>query len=102
MFVKVTLDGGVSLVDVDNFSRFSVVALQGVDTDTALRRSAAGYLPDPDSDARISVDWIRAKGEEMSLPMSWNDSLEGMLEYARSKNWFNEDGTITAHVELNA
>jgi hypothetical protein len=100
MVVSVGTDGHVSLRDTDDFTKFSVLTSEGVDTDDVLRRSAAGYLRDPDEGARIRVGWLREKALEMSLSAAWSRGLEGMLEYASSKNWLNDDGTISAHVEL--
>ncbi len=98
MFVKVLDDGSVSMIDVHNFSKFAVIAPRGVDTGEALVRSSAGYRPD--TDARIRVEWMRARAEELSLSSAWHKDFEGMLKYAASKNWLNDDGTITAHVEV--
>ena len=98
MIVQVDNAGAASITDVDSFTSFHVAAASGVDVDDALRRNEAGYLTD--QDARVRVDWLRAQAEERSLPASWYENLDGMLNYAATKNWLNDDDTITAHVEL--
>ena len=99
MIVNVDVDGNVSMTrDTGNFAKFCVAATPGVDIDGALQRGEAGHLPD--EDARIRVDWLRAQAAGLSLPASWYQGLEGMLQYAASKGWLHDDGTISAHIEF--
>ncbi|MEY2455868.1 MAG: hypothetical protein QOK06_962 [Acidimicrobiaceae bacterium] len=97
MIVRVSADGAVALVEVDDLARFHVEAERGADVDGALATAGAGRLG-ADGDARITVTWLRSTSRRAGEP-AWDDGLEGMLGYAGTKGWLDDDGaTIRAHV----
>ena len=49
----------------------------------------------------ISADWIRSEVAGRVEP-GWVESFDGMVAYARSKGWLDDDGShIRAHIELD-
>jgi hypothetical protein len=79
------------LAEADDCSAFHVGHLGG-DLATALE-AIGGRLGD-DGDARIPVAWVR---QWSTAPAG---DLDGMLAYAGSKGWLDDDGTtLRAHVE---
>lgn len=103
MFVQVDLRPDppvVTLEEPDDTKRFHLCVVGGKDLGLvygALVDAAAGRL-DGD-DAEIAVDAVRrmAAGRVSS---AWDDDLDAMLDFARSKGWLDETGsTIRAHVE---
>lgn len=70
----------VSLREADDFGGFKVVVAKASDAQVSraeLRRLAGARADDPE----------------------WSAQLEKMIEYAESKGWVAEDGSIQAHLE---
>ncbi|MEJ2869824.1 hypothetical protein WCD74_18800 [Actinomycetospora sp. OC33-EN08] len=60
---------------------------------------AGGELLPDGNHVMIPVETLRrlAAGR---VPEGWESDFEGMLSYARSKDWMNDDGTaVRAHLE---
>jgi hypothetical protein len=94
-------DPGISteLVEADDFKHFSVVVHAHADAET-LRR-AVGALGRSDGDSFVFVDpnaLVRLPGALAHDP-EWHTSLDGMLEFARSKGWVDASGMVRAHVQ---
>jgi hypothetical protein len=75
-----TVPPTATLADVDDFERFEVVAA-------------------PVSHVFVPVEELRRLAGERAGDPAWEESLEGMVAYARSKDWLDENGAIRAHVE---
>ena len=95
----------VTLEEPDDVQRFhvSVVGGDGDAPDSlamvyaALVDAAAGRLEG--DDAWIAVDAVRRMAQGRVGP-AWDADLEGMLGYARTQGWLDENGyAIRAHVE---
>jgi hypothetical protein len=105
----------VSLRDHDGMTRFAVLAIpeQPGDGD---RNGALGALAaalsvhdagtvDPDGDVLVPVIALeRLAGEAASregqgLGSDWGGRFAAMLQYAATKGWLADDGSIRAHVE---
>ncbi|MBS1870055.1 MAG: hypothetical protein JSS99_10350 [Actinobacteria bacterium] len=90
----------VSLEQEQDFTRFHV-AVRGTRApelvDRALREQQVGRL-DGDGQAHVALAALeRLAGPQ---PAAWSQELEGMVAYARTKGWWDEDaGAIAAHVE---
>lgn len=81
----------------DDFGRFHVEVAGDGDVDAAV--STFGRLDDDGDHAWISVQAIR---EATSGPVDegWEQRFQGMLDYAGSKGWLDEDrAAIRAHIE---
>jgi len=87
----------VTLQDPRDFGAFHVAA-QGGDAsafDDAVRRlGAAG----PEGHVFVRRDALERLAGELAQDPDWRRSLDGMLEYAASKGWLDEEGAIQAHV----
>ena len=103
MFVQVDLavmPPVLSLEEPDDTKRFHVTVTGGDSYALlfgALVDGAAGRLEG--EDAWITVDAVRRMARGRVGP-SWDDELQAMLDFARSKGWLDEHGNaIRAHVE---
>jgi len=70
----------------------------------ALEAAGAGWV-DADGDARIPSDSLRALAaqavddEGTELGDGWESEFTGMLDFAGSSGWIDDDGAVRAHVE---
>lgn len=99
MIVSISKDEVVTLLEPGEFKRLQVSAPEAVDVDHALQGSRAGRWETETGSARVSVDWLRNSVKAALRDQAWIKDLDGMLEYASSKGWLHDDGTIAAHVE---
>ena len=107
--------GGVMLRGREDMQHFSVQAVPERPGDgpaagalgalaAALSVHAAGtvgpegdVLIPPDAVRRLAVDAAREDGT--SLDPGWETKFIGMVDYAASKGWVDEDGSLRAHIE---
>jgi hypothetical protein len=72
--------------------------------DSILARSGAGRATS-DGDALLPAAVVRdlavtaAEAAGRSRDGSWDEGFAGMLEFAGTKGWIDDDGAIRAHVE---
>ena len=97
MIVELDLSGDVArarLLEADDFKAFKVVVQGG---GPALSSSSA--VAKVDEHAWVRVDALRELAGTAATP-EWEASLQGMLEYARSKDWVDDElDAVRAHVE---
>ena len=100
MEVEIDLRGAsprARLVDPDDFKGFKVVL---IDDGTAMGDRLA-----PVGVARVDEHaWVRIEELERlagpSATAEWRESLAGMLDFARSKGWVDEElGAVRGHIE---
>ena len=103
MYVQVDLRADppvVTLEEPEDTKRVHLAVVGGKDVGRvygALVDAAAGRLEG--DDAQIAVDAVRRMAAGRVGPR-WDEELDAMLEFARSKGWLDETGsTIRAHVE---
>jgi hypothetical protein len=100
MIVVVGTDG-VHVEAPEDLRRFHVQAPPGVDAAAAL--AAVGFgrgAGDGGDDLLVSVAAVRAAVSGQVDPNVWEPQFAAMLDYAGSKGWLSDDGTmIRAHVE---
>ena len=96
--IEVHADGAEArLAEPDDFKGFKVV-LRDNRASLAERVASVGVAR-LDEHAWIRVDALRELAGAAATP-EWEASLAGMLEYARSKGWVDDDlDAIRAHVE---
>jgi len=90
----------VRLVEPSDFARFSVV-VDGVSPEQAggVLRAAGAGAPAGDGDVLVSEDWLAARLAAAGV-RGWEQSLDEMIAYARSRGWFSEQPRgVRAHVE---
>ncbi len=69
-----------------------------------LEAAGAGWV-DADGDARIPPDALRslagraADDEAREIDPGWEEEFTGMLDYAGTSGWIDDDGAVRAHVE---
>ncbi len=104
MYIQVQLGEdaeGPELVESADFTRFHVAVRGRGDAgtlDEALRASDVGSV-DGDGEAMVRVDAVRRLAGP-AVDEAWEQGLAAMLDYARSKGWTSDDGTVVrAHVE---
>jgi hypothetical protein len=100
MIVELDLGGagvGARLVDPDDFKAFKVVVVG--DEPSLGERVAAAGIARLDEHAWVSIDALRGLAGPAATP-EWEASLQSMVEYARSKDWVDDElGAIRGHVE---
>src|SRR3954451_16857408 len=80
----------------DDFKGFKVVMHGDPPGRAAALEAVAAKV---EKHAWITVDALRALAGSAATE-AWEESLQGMVGYATSKGWFDEDlGAIRAHVE---
>jgi hypothetical protein len=87
----------VTLQDPRDFGAFHV-ATQGGDTsafDEAVRRLGASGA---EGHVFVPRDALERLAGDLAHDPDWRRSLDGMLEYAASTGWLDEEGAIQAHV----
>ena len=106
--------GSVALRDRDDMKGFAVRAIpEGPDGGSgngalgalaaALSLRDAGTVA-PDGDAFITPGAVRALAEEAAasegkaLDAEWESRFTAMVEYAATKGWIGDDGSIQAHI----
>jgi len=103
VIINVDLTGEAAVVELsepEDCKRFNVAA-RGGEADAlgaALADAGIGRLL-PSGDAMIEVQAVRRMAAGR-VPDGWDDEFAGMLQYAESKGWLDNDGAaIQAHVE---
>ena len=100
MIVELDLGGagvGARLVDPDDFKAFKVLVVG--DEPSLGERVAAAGIARLDEHAWVSIDALRGLAGPAATP-AWEASLQSMVEYARSKDWVDDElGAIRGHVE---
>ena len=85
----------VQLLEPDVFTSFKAVVHGG----SSLAESGARGVERVDEHAWIRIDALRELAGAAATP-DWEESLKGMLDYARSKGWVDDElGAVRAHVE---
>ncbi len=86
-----------TLIDPATFTTFSVRS-DGTDSQVVgLAMGPAGDAADESDHVWVSIDWLieAAAGDD-----EWRGQFDGMVGYATSKGWLNEERThIKAHLE---
>ena len=100
MFVKLGIDGSVTLEDRDNFRAFKLVIEGGPARLDQARRALANTAELPDqADAWIYEQALRQRPETANDP-AWQQNLGAMIEKARPHGWIDEQKkAIKAHIE---
>ncbi|MCW5770120.1 MAG: hypothetical protein KIT16_00690 [Rhodospirillaceae bacterium] len=99
MIVRIDAAGQVTLDSPLDFKKFHVECAGGRDRFDACRKAlaAVGVLETPDAAwiyARALRDWAPHAADP-----AYRQGLDGMLAYARTKNWMRDDiDAVRAHV----
>jgi hypothetical protein len=102
MRISIDRDGKASLEEPDVFTSFSVLAATSNTRVLDEALAALGrYNHDGDAARHVFVDqlWLVANAGDLADDKSWRVQLDGMVSYARTKGWVDDDGRIRAHVE---
>jgi hypothetical protein len=97
VIVEIRLDTDtpeVELLEPDVFTAFKVVL-----RDAGPSLAGAPVVARVDEHAWIRIEALRELAGESATP-AWEESLAGMVAYARSKGWVDDElGAVRAHVE---
>jgi hypothetical protein len=92
--------GSARLVDAEDLTSFAVV-LEGDEDPSPAALAAGGVLGFGDH-AWVRTDALRRLAGPLATP-EWEEAFAGMLEYARSRGWVDDDhGAVRGHVERRA
>ena len=99
MFVRLGDEGPPTLEEPEDCSRFHVESSGNDPGALGERLDGAGRIEGaPPGPVWIDVDWVRSQARGR-VPEGWDRSFEGMLGYASSKGWLDDEGrSIRAHV----
>ncbi len=103
MFVKLAIDGKVTLEDRDNFRAFKLV-VEGTPARLEQARRALANVAELDNekDAWIYEQALRDR-PEVANDATWLQNLGGMIEKAKPHGWIDEKKkAIKAHIEWAA
>ena len=100
MFVKLAVDGSVTLEDRDNFRTFKLVIEGGPARLDQARRALMNTAELPDQ----ASAWIYEQGlrqrPEVAGDEQWQGNFSAMIEKARPHGWIDEQKkAIKAHIE---
>ncbi len=99
MIIEVGANGGVRLGEPTAFTAFHVSGNReaAVANRDRLRRSGI-ELTDDASHAWVEVDALRRLAGA-AVDDGWEASLAGMVQFAESKGWTDEQGRLQAHCD---
>ncbi len=100
MHIVISKDLRARLEDPRNFKSFKVVVESAAISDAQLAAALAGVGTVADSKTVwIAEKWLRGQ-VGLADDKAWQDSLSGMIQFARKHGWVDESkGTVRAHVE---
>ncbi len=88
----------VSLLQPDEFTRFSVALRGEGDLSQVLRQSALGRLAPDGEHVVVDPEALRALAGP-AADERWDEGFAGMCAYAAGKGWVEADGGVLAHIE---
>jgi hypothetical protein len=100
MFVKLSVDGSVSLEDRDNFRAFKLVIEGGPQRLDQARRALTNTAELEDSGHAWIYEQALRQRPEVAQDPAWQQSLNAMIEKAKPHGWIDEQRkAIKAHIE---
>lgn len=99
MIISLTTDV-VELLDAHNFTALSVhTTLTGDAIAAAVADLRLGSLDDDGKHIWIAKTALVDKGRESSLGLEWEQGLDRMYDYARTKGWVDDERRVRAHIQ---
>ena len=100
MFVKLSVDGSITLEDRDNFRAFKLVVEGGTQRLDQARRALANTAELPDQTTAWIFEHALRQRPEVAQDTAWQQNLGTMIEKARPHGWIDEQKkAIKAHIE---
>jgi hypothetical protein len=100
MFVKLGIDGRVSLEDRDNFRAFKLVVEGGPKRLDQARRALANTAEIEDETHAWIYEQALRQRPEVAGDSTWQSNLGAMIEKAKPHGWIDEQRkAIKAHIE---
>jgi len=100
MFVKLGIDGSVTLKDCDNFRAFKLVVEGGPKRLEQARRALANIAEIEDETHAWIYEQALRQRPEVAGDSTWQGSLGAMIEKAKPHGWIDEQKkAIKAHIE---
>jgi hypothetical protein len=93
--------GGVTLRDPDDFTRFSALVEGDGDRsrlEQVVRAAGLGRVSEDGDHVVVDPAGLRALAGP-GADAGWDEGLSGMVAYAASKGWVEDDGGVLAHIE---
>lgn len=103
MFVKLAVDGSVTLEDRDNFRAFKLAVEGGPARLEQARRALANTAELPDQATAWIFEQALRQRPEVAKDVTWQSNLGVMMEKAKPHGWIDEQKkAIKAHIEWAA
>jgi hypothetical protein len=100
MFVKLDIDGKVTLEDRDNFRAFKLVVEGVVGRIYDARAALDGFAELPDTETAWIFQAALRGRPEVAQDAAWQKSFDAMIEKARPHGWIDDRcQAIKAHIE---
>jgi len=100
MFVKLAIDGSVSLEDPGNFRAFKLVIEGGPQRLDQARRALANLAELDDETHGWVYEQALRQRPEVAQDQSWQQGFGAMIEKAKPHGWIDEQrNAIKAHIE---
>ncbi len=100
MFVKLSVDGSITLEDRDNFRAFKLVVEGGTQRLDQARRALANTAELPDQTTAWIYEQALRQRPEVAGDAAWQGNLGAMIEKAKPHGWIDEQKkAIKAHIE---
>ena len=87
---------GPRLEEADNLRAFAVELK--VPRDAAQDLGGCGVWSQDGAHLFVEPDWLRRQAGSLADDPEWQRNFAGMVEFARSKGWLDDQGRIRAHV----
>lgn len=100
MIIRVSTAGSVSLEDPDTFTAFHVAA-EGQTIAGVVSSLAGDAVADGNEHVWIRIERLHALGAAHG-GKDWRRGCDGMIEFARSKGWVDDEDRVRAHLELSS
>ena len=87
---------GPKLEEADNLRAFAVELK--VPREAAQDLGGCGVWSADGAHLFVEPDWLRRQAGSLADDAGWQRNFAGMVEFARSKGWLDDQGRIRAHV----
>ncbi|WP_431283661.1 hypothetical protein ACQW02_02275 [Humitalea sp. 24SJ18S-53] len=98
MLIRITAAGEAVLAEAEDFRRFSIRFDQGARGLEAAQGALARVARADGDTAWVAEAALRALAPRGGDP-DWEAGLAGMIGFARSRGWVDDQGGIRAHIE---
>lgn len=98
MIIRISHDADVTLEEPDTFTAFHVAA-EGLTIEKVVSSLAGDAIADGRDHVWLRLERLHALGAARG-GADWRRGCDGMIDFARSKGWVDDEDRVRAHVEF--